>query len=281
MCNSAEGLDDCDSHLPLSERLRRSSVQPLSGITDKSHPRSRFHGSHARTISSLPSTRIVTYQVADKRSSIISTVRSGEEDDPMSVPLAKRPVSTGSTEDNHRPDLPIFLNTRNRTTSSYSLASTELQIRPQVVRPLAIRPSTSRPFHVAQDLLHRNTSQAMRVPLGRSQTSPHSNFRASVRARTSVDLQRSGSEGRRGSADWWGSRSIPLGPDPLSPDLRSSGEETTSPPLRSDSPASPAVRSTGHIGSERSSFDLERSTSDIGWLEWGRKRLSSVASGGV
>ncbi|KAK9898709.1 hypothetical protein P389DRAFT_167259 [Cystobasidium minutum MCA 4210] len=47
---------------------------------------------------------------------------------------------------------------------------------------------------------------------------------------------------------------------------------------RPDSPASPAVKSVDRYGSARSSFDLERSTSDMGWVEWGRRRLSSMTS---
>ena len=221
----------------------------------------------------------------------------------MGPPAVPKRDGRTSTDDGHssghghsgRPDMSLLSHSRNRSSSSYSLASTELQIRPQILRPQPMRPPT-RSFHISQDLEGSSgqppptgepASQPTRIPLERSQTTPYTHssvVRGATNAasRTSADLARSGSDGakgRRGSVDWWAplrySTARVPGNTPASPVPPS--DHTSSP--RPDSPASPALgRHMERSASERSSFDLERSSSDIGWLEWGRKRLSSMTS---
>lgn len=238
---------------------------------------SSHEGSHAE---SLPATRIVMYQRGDKRSSIMSTVTT-EEDGEELANSGPRPPSTGGNAQSQRSDLPSLLSSRHRATSSYSLASTELQIHHQLVRPVPVRPARS--FHVSHNRSGQ-TMQATRVPLGRSQTTSYTGgpARQPGLSDASASLARTSSEStRRNSVDWWaplryGKATTPISPDPAaSPvDGALSPTGTCSPPV----PASPAVRSILQAGSGRSSYDLERSSSDIGWLEWGRKRLSSMAS---
>lgn len=286
------------SHDSIQTRSRRASIQSLPSETMRAparspvqplHPGSLSHY-HQRTISSLPATRVVTYQhtgYGGRRSSVISTITTTAEEEaednatmgPPSLP--KRGTRTSTDEGQARSDLTLLSHSRNRTISSYSLASTELQIRPQILRPQAIRPPT-RSFHISQDLDSEPVSQPTRIPLERSQTTPYNARPTSAIEAESAELARSGSDGsRRASVDWWAplrySTSIRGLASPASPPVPS--DHTSSP--RPDSPASPAMgRNMERSASERSSFDLERSSGDITWLEWGRKRLSSITSAG-
>lgn len=239
-------------------------------------------GSHSRHTSIIPASMYGR-----------STSSSGGET--ASIPPVRH-EGTVSNNTDERTGASRPIGSRHRHASSYSLATTELQIRPHIVqRPVSMRPPT-RSFHVSQDLaaaLAEPKSQATRIPLGRSQTTPNENDSSAVSnlskqisdsgagggssshlARGSVDLQRAGSEGSHRnrssiSGDWFAWRG--KGPAPTSPPLGSEGS-------RPESPASPVNRLMEKEESERGSFDLERSTSDISWLDWGRKRLSSMTS---
>ena len=270
-----------------SLRGRRASLQSLSAdqrrYQGRSHLSSGGLSGHKRTISSLPATRIVTYAASGRPSSIVSTVtteESGIEDNPEMGPPAvpKRETRTSTDEGHSRPDLSLLSNSRHRSTSSYSLASTELQIRPQLLRPVPSRQAT-RSFHISQNLDSDTVNQPTRIPLNRSQTTPYNIARppsASALQASSTDLQRFGSENsKRTSGSWWGPLAYaktavpPTSPPPGSEYANSS---------RPSSPASPAMRAIEAANSERGSFDMDRSSAEVGWLEWGRKRLSSMTS---
>jgi hypothetical protein len=250
-------------------RARRASLQSLPADQRRSqtraHPASGGLSTHKRTISSLPATRIVTYAASGRPSSIVSTVtteESGLEDNPeMGPPTVPRRETRTSTDEGHsRPDLSLLSSSRHRSTSSYSLASTELQIRPQLLRPTASRQAT-RSFHISQDLDSDNASQPTRVPLNRSQTTPYNMARPTSgigMQANSVDLQRSGSENsKRTSGSWWGplayARAAPILP-PTSPPPGSESALSSRP----SSPASPAMRALEAGNSERGSFDMDR-----------------------
>ena len=262
-------VDEAD----LVERLRRASMRSFN--SEQKRP------AHKRAVSALPTTRIVTYQKPDKRSSIMSTVTAEEESDGSSLsvpPPRRRPVSTSSTDDNQRPEVPMLMNARHRAMSSYSLASTELQIRPSVARPPSFKP-IPRSYHVAQDLADAE-AQPTRIPLFRSQTSSVAE-RAPPKQLAATDLHRSGSDGsRRSSVDWYNPMRFMSAAPPVSPDAVSlSNEGSTSPGLSRSSRPLPTINDT--VGSQRSSLDAERGNSDIGWFEWSRKRLSSMTSLGA
>ena len=275
--------------LPI-HRMRRGSTDFSSAgaSSEPSRPYSRSPGyttsllqHHRRTSSSLPTTRIVTHQApaASKRSSVVSTITTEEDEDHAEMgppPMPKRDARTSLDEGSNRHEQLPLSHSRHRSASSYSTTSTALQTRPQLIlKPQAVRPYP-RSFHFSQNLNGNSpSSQPTRIPLNRSQTTPtHVSSGAAGQAITSADLQRSGSDGRRrASVDWW----APLRYRYASPPPAGSEGASSS---RPNSPVSPLIKAVAmdRSHSERSSFDLERSTGDIGWLEWGRKRLSSMAS---
>lgn len=261
-----------EDSLGLPGRSRRSSVQslpPESARTISRSPSQQTHlaSYHKRTLSSLPSTRMALYQAAGRPSSIVSAVTTEEDEDnvEMGPPAPPRKGSVCGSADSH--DLlsaSTFSTGRERSTS------------PPIHRPVAVRPPR-RPFHLSHDQM-RNTSQITRIPLARSQTTPLNNTirpPSFPNQRTSAELSRTGSDAsRRGPGDWWGPLRQAIATGPASPPVGSEGTQSSRP----DSPASPAVKSIDRYSSARSSFDLERSSSDMGWMEWGRKRLSSMTS---
>lgn len=253
-------------------RSRRSSIQslpaePVRGISRSPSQQTHLANFHKRTLSSLPSTRMAFYQAAGRPSSIVSAVTTEEDEDnaEMGPPAPPRKDSLyGSVDGYDLLSVSTTTSSRQRSTS------------PPVHRPVAVR-SPRRPFHLSHDQL-QNPSQPTRIPLSRSQTTPMNNstkLPSFPNQRASVELSRTGSDASRsGSGDWWGPLRHAVAPGPSSPPIGSEGTMSSRP----DSPASPAVKSIDKHSSTRSSFDLERSTSDMGWMEWGRKRLSSMTS---
>lgn len=260
-----------EDSLGLPGRSRRNSIQSLppdSARVSSRSPSQQIHlaSYHKRTLSSLPSTRMALYQAAGRPSSIVSAVTTEEDEDnaEMGPPAPPRKDALGGSADSHDLLSASTIGTgRDRSTS------------PPIHRPLAVRPPR-RPFHMAHD--QTTASQPSRIPLGRSQTTPLNGVTrpsSLIGNRASVELHRTGSDAsRRGSVDWWGPLRYAVAGGPTSPPVGSEGTMSSRP----DSPASPAVKSADRHGSARSSFDLERSTSDIGWVEWGRRRLSSMTS---
>lgn len=258
-----------EDSLGLPARSRRSSVHslpPESARTASRSPSQQTHlaSYHKRTLSSLPSTRMALYQAAGRPSSIVSAVTTEEDEDNAEMGPPAPPKKDGSADGHDLLSASMSAVHRYRSTS------------PPIHRPVAVRPPR-RPFHLAHDQ-PQGPNQLSRVPLGRSQTTP---LNGTVRPpsfpgnRASVELNRAGSDGsRRGSLDWWGPLRYAVASSPASPPVGSEGALSSRP----DSPASPAVKSVDRHSSARSSFDLERSTSDIGWVEWGRRRLSSMTS---
>jgi hypothetical protein len=258
-----------DDSMVLPTRSRRGSIQSLPPESARSASRSPSHqmhlaSYHKRTLSSLPSTRMINFQASGRPSSMVSAVTTEEDEDnaEMGPPAPPRKDSAAGSHDE---------NDRQQLNGGGSKAPDQV-----VVRPLAIRPPR-RPFHIPHDQ-PLPTNQPTRIPLNRSQTTPvvppAGRPLSGMSSRTSAELHRAGSDAsRRGSVDWWGALRY-VSTNPTSPPVGSEG--TTS--SRPASPASPAIRNLGRHDSARSSFDLDRSSSDMGWVEWGRKRLSSMTS---
>lgn len=261
-----------EDSLGLPGRSRRSSIQslpaePARGISRSPSQQIHLASFHKRTLSSLPSTRIASYQAAGRPSSTVSGVTTEEDEDnaEMGPPAPPRKDSLYGSADGH--DLLSINTTAN---------SRERSISPPIHRPVAVRPPR-RPLRTSHEQL-QGASQLTRIPLSRSQTTPLNNIArppSFPNQRASVELSRTGSDAsRRSSGDWWGPLRYAVAPGPSSPHLGSEGTASSRP----DSPASPAAKYIDRHNSARSSFDLERSTSDMGWMEWGRKRLSSMTS---
>ena len=255
-----------------AEPARLQDDSPMSWTVLPKHHR------HHSAITSSSTTRLVTYLSTGegKRSSVVSTVTTEDEDhaEMGPPPKPKRDTRKSTDEERSRPDVTLSSLCQQRSALSHSTVIADLQSQSsRFYRPQAVR-AYPRSFHFSHDLSGiSSVNQPTRIPLGRSQTTPYSpNDRQVRQSSSSAELQRTGSDRtRRNSIDWYG----PLKSRYASPPPAGSNASTSS---RPDSPGSPATRLMDRSYSERSSFDLEKSTGDIGWLEWGRKRLSSMTS---
>lgn len=268
----------------LAARSRRSSIQSLPSETYRTSSRCPSHQAHAsshhkRTMSTLPSARLLSQYATGRPSSIVSAVTTEEDEDnaAMGPPaLPKSSLAGRSHEGGNENAVKRAISPASSVASSGDARLTDCATGQMVHRPVPVRPP-HRAFHMAHDENRGATNQSTRIPLGRSQTTPVTGPRPQSYAshRISTELYRSGSDASRKSAnDWWGPLRYARGIPSASPPIGSEGTSSSRP----DSPAGPPVRNLERHDSERSSFDLERSTSDIGWVEWGRRRLSSMTS---
>lgn len=276
--------------LSVPHRMRRASLQSLP-TTEVYHARagspadslsSNSHHGHKRSMSSFPITRATPSQSGYRPSSIVSSITTEEEVEDnadMGSPVVPKQGRPSSTDEGHaRTEVALLSHSRHRSTSSYSLARSDLYAKPLLVRPHPLKP-VPRPIHFSHEVAHSAYSDKQpRMHLHRSQTSPYTSTgqylgssSSQARLLAATDLRRTGSEGAQRND---GSQ-LRLS---QASQTKTDGHGNQESSRRSTMPSSPGVAGKIDGGSARSSFDLDRSSSDIGWLGWGRKRLSSMAS---